>query len=700
MKKFYFKYIFSIILIGLLMLVPNKVLAVTEASDYTIQRYNIDMIVNEDNTYDITETITAYFNIPKHGIYRKIPLKNSITRTDGTKSSNRARITNVNVSENYTISKENGYEVIKIGSASSTITGSHTYTIKYKYNIGKDPLKDADELYFNLIGDEWDTSISNINFKITMPKEFDSSSLGFSSGSKGSTNSSNVSYSVIENTISGHYANTLRAGEALTVRLTLPEGYFVGASSNFDAFSIGAIAFSIACVLIAYLFWSKYGKDDEVIETVEFYPPEGYNSAEVGFLYKGKSDDKSIISLLIYLANKGYLKIEDTSSISINNKEKIKLSDSQREQTNLKIQELENKIKEEKLRDANSQKIKIWENSLEVYKNIDKPVEYEMSAKEKSLINRALKSSKKETIIRKIKEYDGNNDIERIFFNELFSPNKSQVKISELYNKFYMTINRIKAKLNSKENKKKIFDSSASKKIKWLIVMIISIFLLITIKPVVEYLGFEGLPFALIFPGIGFSVLFGMLLGNTPIATKIFGLIWGLGFGGMPWAFMVLPALTYYQIYLLTYIIGIICIALLIFFVKIMPKRTPYGNGILGKLRGFKRFLETAEKPELEGLVKKNPEYFYNILPYTYALGVSEVWMKQFETIAMQAPDWYDSNSGFHITTFNNFMDDTMKSAQQAMTSAPSESSGGSSGGFSGGGSSGGGSGGGGGGSW
>ena len=72
-----------------------------------------------------------------------------------------------------------------------------------------------------------------------------------------------------------------------------------------------------------------------------------------------------------------------------------------------------------------------------------------------------------------------------------------------------------------------------------------------------------------------------------------------------------------------------------------MPKRTPYGNEMLGKLKGFRRFLETAEKPQLESLVMQNPEYFYNILPYTYALGVSDVWINQFESIALEARHWY-----------------------------------------------------------
>ena len=38
-------------------------------------------------------------------------------------------------------------------------------------------LKNADELYYNLIGNEWDADISNVTFKITMPKSFDKSLL-------------------------------------------------------------------------------------------------------------------------------------------------------------------------------------------------------------------------------------------------------------------------------------------------------------------------------------------------------------------------------------------------------------------------------------------------------------------------------------------------------------------------------------------
>ena len=131
---------------------------------------------------------------------------------------------------------------------------------------------------------------------------------------------------------------------------------------------------------------------------------------------------------------------------------------------------------------------------------------------------------------------------------------------------------------------------------------------------------------------------------------------------------------------------------------KFMPKRTPYGNEILGKIRGFKNFLETAEKDKLEAMVNSNPTYFYDILPFTYVLGVSDKWIKKFETINMQAPSWYDGHDAFSVVAFGTFIGSTMTSAQSVMASSSSSSSSGGS--SSGGGSSGGGSGGGGGGSW
>ena len=173
-----------------------------------------------------------------------------------------------------------------------------------------------------------------------------------------------------------------------------------------------------------------------------------------------------------------------------------------------------------------------------------------------------------------------------------------------------------------------------------------------------------------------------------------------LFFKGMP----ISKAIESEPIFLYSTLIGCGCIIVLFIIKNYLPKRTPLGNEMLGKLRGFRTFLLTAEKDKLEMLVERDPSYFYNILPYTYALGVSKECIKKFKTITLKQPNWYDNSVTFSSMSFTGFMNSTMRSANNAMSSRPSSSSGGGmsggSGGGSGGGFSGGGSGGGGGGSW
>ena len=58
------------------------------AFDYVIDGYNVDIVVREDNTLSVKETIKVNFSVYKHGIYRIIPLVNQVKRDDGTDAGN------------------------------------------------------------------------------------------------------------------------------------------------------------------------------------------------------------------------------------------------------------------------------------------------------------------------------------------------------------------------------------------------------------------------------------------------------------------------------------------------------------------------------------------------------------------------------------------------------------------------------------
>ncbi len=600
------------------------------ANDYDITKYDVEIVVDEHNKYSIKENIDTYFNVSKHGIVRKIPLYNNIKRQDGNNEKNRVLISNIKVSEEFDLSRENGNYVLKIGSADKTLMGKHSYTISYDYDIGLDKNNKYDELYFNIIGTNWDTDISNVTFKITMPKEFDANKLGFSYGEYGDSNTDNISYDVDGNVITGSFDGTLLAGEGLNVRMELPEGYFIRKSFGSSLLECWYYIIPILGVIVAYVVWKKYGKDDQVVDVVSFYPPENMNSLDVAFAKKGSVNSNDAVSLLVYLASKGYIKIVED------------------------------------------------------------------------------KKSKSRFTIQKVKEYDGNNKEEELFFRGLFKKVWDSISSDELNESFYLTINSILTKKNSTANRKEIFNSKSSNKRYMLFLLMFITATLSTLVPAIGY-KFSDMYFPLIIVnlvGTSILIMFSLIYDNN--YTKM-GLTNSLIFAGI---FIVVFAIfnfsivgfeyIYYDIvYLIGFILCMVCTYLIYFFYVIVIKRTEYGTKILGEVNGFKKFLETAEKDKLESLVHDDPSYFYNILPYAYVLGVSDAWIKQFEGIAIAPPDWYESADTFDYYRFNRSLNRTIHSASRVMNSVPQSSSVSSSGGgFSGGGFSGGGSGGGGGSSW
>ena len=97
-------------------------------------------------------------------------------------------------------------------------------------------------------------------------------------------------------------------------------------------------------------------------------------------------------------------------------------------------------------------------------------------------------------------------------------------------------------------------------------------------------------------------------------------------------------------------ILGFICFIISSICTYHLPKRNNVGLRLLGGLLGLKHFIEVAKKHELEMLVNKNPNYFYDILPYAYVLDVSDKWIEKFENITILDPKWLSSNK-FYTTS-------------------------------------------------
>lgn len=592
---------------------------------YEILDYKVDMIVNKDNTYDLTEEITVNFFEKRHGIYRTIPI---------TYKDLRIRVKNIDVNKMFRKEKTGNDLILKIGSQNLYVEGKQEYIIKYTYDVGDDGNKELDELYYNLIGTDWDAQIHAFSFNITMPKEFDESKANITMGKYGSLASSGIDYKISNNKIIGTSTRMLNPYEAVTIALPLPEGYYedVPERLTFKDFEIVYYVFILLLLLAGYTYWFIKGRDNELFPSVEFYPPPNMTPSEVGYIIDDSADAKDIISLIIYWADKGYVRIiEDEVKQFIGTKKSYTI-------------------------------IKTSEISSEA-----KPYENKMFA---------------------------------VFFNK-YGDGKI-VKVDELKKKFYVAIKGLKRDLKDyfKKEETRLYDKKS--------IVASTIFRTASYIPIIYFVA--GLLYSKMQIDLEF-LIFGIFLSlfiYSPI-IPIMNTFWywkrtslkrnliKVLFVIAGFIFVLIFANSFLEDNIISqrFIFAYIASAILYVLSLLIKKRSQFGDKMLEHVLGFKEFLEKAEKDRIEALVEENPSYFYNVLPYTYVLGITDKWAKNFEPIALEPPSWYHSNTSFNGPTFNasvftNEMNNVFSDMSKNMTSAPS-SRGSSGGGFSGGGMGGGG---------
>jgi hypothetical protein len=125
-----------------------------------------------------------------------------------------------------------------------------------------------------------------------------------------------------------------------------------------------------------------------------------------------------------------------------------------------------------------------------------------------------------------------------------------------------------------------------------------------------------------------------------------------------------------------------------------MPRRTPKGTGLLRRIRGFRTYIETAEKEESRFAERAN--LFSQYLPFAIVFGCTEKWARAFSQLGDQeqltAGGWYVGSQAFTVASFSSSIDHFAVTTSGTITSsAASGSSGLGGGGFSGGGGGGGG---------
>ena len=540
--------------------------------------FDVSVVLYEDHTMDVKETIIVDFLSPHHGIFRNIVYKGKTEeeykgQVYDAVYNNKIRDVKVNGYDLNTYS-EGEFYVMQIGSANYYLEGPVTYEIDYRVEVREQKNKDFDHFYYNLIPDGWSTPIESAHITITFPKPVKREEVEILYGNYSDTRISDYELSQDGRALSVSFTD-LEYQWAVTVRGAFDEGYFTGAK-DFDWALKALLLGLILSPVLAFLLWFRYGRDPFLVKTVEFYSPPGISSAEAGYIIDGNIDRQDMVSLVVYLADQGYLTIKGD----------------------------------------------------EEGKNI---------------------------ILHKVKDLPQNAKVYlQTFFKGLFTGENgtavAEMNMKDLKGSFYSHYTGARSQLDAlytlrEENRLFEPSSKGARRFSKVLLLVPSVFSLAFGS---VYLTGSGELAALGLPSIilillgarGFIKNFDRKEArkkHSLFAGNIFSLLL-LTIG------LLIPIGALLSIGLPAYLVAAIPFSTVIILILsvIMKKRTAKGNELLGKVLGFRDFIKKAELDRIKVLLEEDPQYFYHVLPFAYAFGLTNQWIKKFEEISIEPPSFAD----------------------------------------------------------
>ena len=307
------------------------------AQDFTVNKSQVDIFIHQDGYFDVVENYDLTFETHKHGIYRDIQTKYKLLTAEGNQETRKIKIRNIEV-PNYKFEADFDFEQklsdnfnIKIGDKDISLIGPQHYQIKYRvYNAFLfDDTKV--QFYWNIKPDGWNTDFQQLDFTIHLPKNtvLNLENIFVYSGATGDTRNSNefeIKYldAVFSAKSTANFKSTY--GQSVTVLLNLPPNSVTEIKPLWPFWTNYGWTLIIGTFLAAfYWLWNKFGKDDEVVATISYFPPSGVDPAMAGFLIDDSEDTQDLISLIPYWGARGIIKMEYIPKKGLFSKEDTKL---------------------------------------------------------------------------------------------------------------------------------------------------------------------------------------------------------------------------------------------------------------------------------------------------------------------------------------------------------------------------------------
>ncbi|MCF6243761.1 MAG: DUF2207 domain-containing protein [Sulfurovum sp.] len=293
-----------------------------------IASYDINVSVKQSGELFIFETIQYDFEgETKHGIYRDIPFTIKINN----------RIKDIGLSD-FDVKINNRYVPwtkstmksahagkivrLKIGDASTYVTGKKIYNITYRVKMGVFPSSNNeknDAIRWNIIGTGWDVPIENIKANFFLPTTLTQNIVSVSSytgayGEKDST--ANIKWVNPQHIFAT--VEQLNPHEGATVELSFPTGILDQSGvenlepSTMDWFLENWFWGVLAGFLLYFsTMYKRYiGFEDKRSIAVQYEAPKGLSVLQSGLILDKFADNEDFSAAILELGYLGYLTIE------------------------------------------------------------------------------------------------------------------------------------------------------------------------------------------------------------------------------------------------------------------------------------------------------------------------------------------------------------------------------------------------------
>lgn len=304
------------------------------ARSWSIDSFRADVHVLRSGVVEVVETLAVRFEGSYNGIFRTIPIEYR-TRANLNYTLD-LEVQGVEDGSGQTLryetSRERHFRKIKVwvpGASDAVRTVVIRYRVDNALRFFEEDDQAWDELYWNVTGDEWPVPIERASVRVRLPAAATGVRARGFTGRYGSTEES-VEVAISDHLVDVRSTRGLGIHEGLSVAIAW-DSFIAGGPGEagsgehlirrptiWDRIrmffrSNWPLLIPVLAFFLMRRVWLRHGRDPERRPITPMYePPTGLTPSEVGVLVDNRPDLRDVTSMLVDLAVRGYLVIEET----------------------------------------------------------------------------------------------------------------------------------------------------------------------------------------------------------------------------------------------------------------------------------------------------------------------------------------------------------------------------------------------------